>query len=263
MEIQLNISTPFDNLLIKFGSYLWNPQKTDKNKIVIIHEQILVLRLLYASLYSFKIDNIETQQQQAEECLNLLNKSECYRYINRFDNYLFVKIFYFEFISNLLHLASLLNNQFVLQDIDIIKFYRDKVIAHWPEYIKENNIGNGITYKFNKIPVPGGVLGGKPEDIKVLANDLAKYDNSVTEKNVLSKLLEDPYGIFKKINCKLLTEHNLDKKSITTNYISNDLISKLFKIGFPVPIKDLEKYSSDLVEQIKKIKILKCIFSGK
>lgn len=201
-----------------------------------------IFRVLYLNMVEART-NLDKLHNNAE------HRSEIKKFeLN--DPYIRNKLSYFTFCSQIAILGELLSLFPKPPLYNRIKFFRNKVVAHWSEYwVKSPQqmmlvgaIGGKIfiPYHFNKI-IDGHEA--KPT--------LAKLNNCFIGLGVNNEITRDDwYGDYsekiflnlEQIDPQLLTSFNKKNQKIP-----EDLIELLFHYSFPSPITDMEKYTSDFI----------------
>ncbi|OGC96681.1 hypothetical protein A3H89_02855 [Candidatus Amesbacteria bacterium RIFCSPLOWO2_02_FULL_48_11] len=138
-----------------------------------------------------------------------------------------------------------------------VKFYRNCVGEHWEEYVDFAG-RRGLTFTKGKAAIPVveelSHLGEKAaieaelvSAFKNLGTDISVPEKfSKTNMNASNKEYSDlMYGYLETVDSQLRTGHN--------GKVPTDIVSLLFKFGFPSPICDVEKYLEEFIAYLDSV----------
>ncbi len=153
------------------------------------------------------------------------------------------KVSYFSFIEELNRYGRIfeLKYQKILPDYYRIKFFRNKIVEHWDDYLEFLFHQEGLKIAINKLVVPYhmGLRGGSITEIPELRQEFKKHNIALAphfESPLDPNYSESIFSALETIDQKLGKQ------------IPADLVEAIFKYGFPTPIHDLEQY----IEQLNK-----------
>ena len=256
------ITTPFDDLIIQLSTDIFGLGETERKirykeieqKSFLINQlgflRVSYIYLVEINLYARKCFEGEkkstTRDISIEEYSLSWHKQKIYE----------VVILYNNFISVLNQFDRVLPHYFPNAKIPNgtrINFYRNKVIEHWDDYTK--SIGSeGFVYVGNKPPIPVIERVYYYRERQKLMQDLK---NAFLQLNVLFNWDKDVYNMVssKAEYCesiyKAIEETGKMRCKKGTNKDFDALILLLLKLGFPVPIIDMELYSKDFTKYLK------------
>jgi hypothetical protein len=159
------------------------------------------------------------------------------------------KINYFSFIEELNRYGRIfeLKHQKIIPDYYRIKFFRNKMIEHWDDYLEFLFRQEGLKIAINKLVIPYhmGLWGGSITEIPTLREEFKKH-NITLVLHFESPL--DPNYSESILSALETIDHKLGKKEIP-----DDLVKAIFKFGFPTPIHDLEEYIERLIKWVENL----------
>lgn len=253
MDNQL-IKTPFDQIILELAQENFENPTIIKPTSNLVLQQLHQLRTVYllmkeVDFYTKTISQpLGTRSIPLEEAV-LQNPFDSYKvYLNYF---LFLTIINQSYRAIKKHLPG---KEAELPDYKKIKFYRDKVVEHWEEYIMYLN-GRGTTFQKDKIAIPTIEQFVAPNERQQLRDQvITEFNkrglkieiedtflaNMISSNPVYSDLI---YGALEKLDSNFHESHDKYKS----------IIDLLFKFGFPAPICDVQGYSENFVKYTKTI----------
>jgi len=263
--------SPLDEAIFSLDKKILSQLSNPDELSILIKEQLGFLRIVYIMM----LENWEEGQKLMEWSKKIIESKEKRKYnpaeitsISDFNYKVSICYFLFSIIIN--QFGRVLKNHPRTKNISLplytrIRFYRNKVVEHWEDYLKNTRAvrGAGCTFSNNKLPVPvvEGILS--PKERKKIAESLA---NAFKKKNVIiliqKSFIELNLGSNRQDYSDFIFE-NLEKIDKSLNKrkdkngekyeIPDEIVSLLFEFGFPAPICDIEEYSKKLVEQLSSL----------
>ncbi len=227
---------PFEELLIELQSKVWHSvrDKSQDPLTILCLTQVRLLCIQYRSMSEFDMRDFQFKDDKSYFEHSLKTTKSV--------------LDYYTFISVLNQFGRILEQKF---NISIplyprIRFFRNKISEHWDEYTEDSPAHGSLSQKFGKPAIPSISLVYNPEERKVLKSQidaiLSQFNitlelDSIEASNAVSvgDNSERIYAALEKI------DPPLGRK------VPDDLVSLFFKFGFPIPLLEVDVYSSDLV----------------
>lgn len=245
--------TPFDDLILKIHNEIWSNHSNNK-ELVFIVEQLRTLKVNYLMMLEFDSTKIKIQTSSKKQLLVMRVSDGAHLGI------IVSYLGYYYFINSLKVFADCLDKYSFLKKeqfpkYDLIHIFRNKVVIHWDDYIK--NIGAGsLMMKFGETPVPCVFDGSIPQtkygaNIKIIRQILK---NNQYEINLdFFTWPKDTLFLHKKKYHETLNNGILKVSKNNDGKIPSSLINALFLVGYPLPILDVSSYSKQITMQLEKL----------
>jgi len=238
-------NTPFDSLIVRLGEPALRRQVVDPKDLFVAQQ----LRLLGASYLLMKRIDLRAKMSRSPD-----PTSDGLRYLllELPHDSCEIVLHYFMFVSILNQLGRVLVTKYQSPDLvpryTRIRFFRNKVLEHWDDYSESRPGGEGISQRVGKPPVPltekvhllrdRKDLGDKlVERFAQLGIDIKHVDFSASGQSSTEDYCTDVYVALECIDPSLQN-------------VSDDITNLLLKLGFPLPITDIDQYAGDLVEAL-------------
>lgn len=244
--------TTLDNLIDLLQAIVFsNPSDPDRTTTFIL-DQLIKIRIIYLELIDFDFYTEHQKQTSGQSGLTLDEFVEISNHNSTKAslNFLLLSEILWQFARALSAHHSVNTRYF--PDLFRIKFFRDKVFAHWDSYVSQINTG-GLTFQQGKAPIiiAGGVF--RPEE----------------KLAVRRKLLGDfrRHGLNIRMPTKIATYSMMNSHEEYIDYFfkrleriwqvrripdRDPLVTHLIEFGFPSPFSDVEVYLDKLIHFLLK-----------
>lgn len=237
----LHERTLFDGLILELGVPKLTRSGRGEPKTAVLLNQLQLLRTIHLIWRKVNLRaEMERQSRRGtvswEEFL-LEHSLSAYK----------ARLCYFEFVSVLNQLGRHFGWALVPEG-SRLRFFRNKVIEHWNEY-SEQPSAPGFVQSRDKLAIPAvetihtvGEKKGLGEELK---RHFAAYGITLEEDFAVSFQGPAPEYSEKIYQALEQIDSSLGRK------IPERVVELLFKVGFPMPITDVEEYSARLVAAIQ------------
>jgi|CXWL01.1.fsa_nt_gi hypothetical protein len=226
---------PFEDLLVELQSKAWNSvrEKSLDPLTLLCLTQVRLLCIQYRSMSEFDMRDFHFKDDKSYFEHSLKTTKSV--------------LDYYGFISLLNQFGRILDERFSI-DIPLysrIRFFRNKVSEHWDEYTEDSPASGSLSQKFGKPAIPSISLVYAPEERKALKSQIDAVFSKFGVMLELDSIEASNYSIVADNSERVYLA--LEKIHHLLHGIPDELVTLFFKFGFPIPILEVEDYSSDLV----------------
>lgn len=249
------MKTPFDNFIYKAERLLKERNKNKKNKETLL--SLLGLAEIFRVLFLQMIDSSKKHKEQVyknikkptdkltRSDITLAKDSEVQCNIN---------FFYFLEQINILGRVSVRAGISSPPCYNRVRFYRNKIIEHWDEYVKllfNDEARFGTLWVDMRIVIPWYINGVHETKVnQVRCQELIdEFEKNGIILEIPSKLRYGEQSVLiwealEKIDPELRQRSRIEDNK--KKYIPETLVNKIYRYSFPTPIYNVEEYSGKL-----------------